>query len=119
MHEFSLVHALLEQVDTLRREQSADRVTSICVSVGEFSGVEPELFRGAYEILVEETFMRGAKLQMNRVPLESCCSDCGQNFTVQRFRFECPRCRSRKVNIVRGQELLLENITIEQSTTEL
>ena len=115
MHEFSLVHALLDQVDTMRQEQNAERVVSIRVNVGEFSGVEPELFRDAYQILVEETPMRGAELRMDRVPLESRCDVCGCNFTVERFRFECPQCNSHNVTIVRGQELILESVTIEQA----
>lgn len=119
MHEFSLVQTLLEQVDTLRREQAAERVVSICVSVGEFAGVEPELLRSAYQMLVEETPMRGAELQMNRIPLQSRCDNCGCDFTVERFRFECPQCNNRNVTIVRGQDLVLESVTIEQSEKSL
>ena len=117
MHEFSLVNMLLDQVDTLRREQDADRVVSIRVSVGEFSGVEPDLFREAYRMLIEETPMRGAELQMNRVPLESRCDECGRDFVVERIRFACPDCNSHNVTILRGQELVLESVTLEQAET--
>ena len=115
MHEFSLVNMLLEQVDTLRREHTAERVASIRVSVGEFSGVEPGLFREAYEMLIEETPMRGAELQMNRVPLEGHCDDCGRDFVVERFRFACPDCSSQSVTVLRGQELVLESVALEQA----
>lgn len=114
MHEFALVNALLEQVDTLWREQNAGRVLSIRVSVGEFSGVEPELFRNAYEMLIEETPMRGAELQMNCEPLRSHCENCGWDFAIERFRFECPECKSRDVTIVSGEGLVLESVTLEQ-----
>ena len=115
MHEFSLVHALLQQVDALRREQKAERVVSIRVSVGEFAGVEPELFRDAYQLLIEETPMGGAELQMNCVPLESRCDKCGRNFAVRRFRFKCPECNSSDVTIVSGEGLVLESITLEEA----
>lgn len=115
MHEFSLVRNLLRQVDTLRREQKAERVVSIRVSVGEFSGVEPELFRDAYELLIEETPMQGAELQMTCVPLESRCDCCGWDFAVERFRFECPKCNSRDVTIISGEGLVLESVTVEQA----
>jgi len=117
MHEYSLVRALLRQVDALRREQKAERVVSICVSAGEFSGVEPELFRDAYELLIEETPMQGAELQMTCVPLKSRCDCCGQDFAVARFRFECPTCNSRNVTIVSGEGLVLESVTVEQDET--
>lgn len=114
MHEFSLVQGLLGQVDVLRREQQAERVVSIQVSVGEFSGVEPELFHNAYEILIEETPMRGAELQMNCEPLRANCEHCESDFAIERFRFECPECKSRDVTLVSGEGLVLESVTLEQ-----
>jgi len=114
MHEFSLVQTLLRQIDAIRCEQAAERVTAVRVSVGEFSGVEPDLFRDAFEILTAETPMREAELQMNRVTLECECHECSKLFGVERFRFECPKCKSRNVTIVRGQELVLESVTVEQ-----
>lgn len=114
MHEFSLVTTLLEQVDTLRREQDADHVVSIKVSVGEFSGVEPELFRNAFEMLIEDTPMHGAELQMTCEPLRSHCESCGCDFEIKRFRFECPKCKGRDVTIVSGEGLVLESVTLEQ-----
>ena len=119
MHEFSLVHTLLEQVDTLRREQKTGRLVSIRVSVGEFSGVEPELFREAYKMLIEETPMRGAELQMTCEPLRARCQKCGYDFAVDRFRFECPKCNSRDVAMVSGEGLILQSITMEQEETPL
>ncbi len=114
MHEFSLVTTLLEQVDTIRREQNAGSVVSIRVSVGEFSGVEPDLFRNAYEMLIEETPMRGAELQMTCEPLRANCEHCGSDFAIKRFRFECLECRSRDVTVLSGEGLVLESIMMEQ-----
>ena len=114
MHEFSLVHTLLEQVDALRCDQNIGRVVSIRVSVGEFSGVEPELFREAYKVLIDETPMRGAELQLNCEALRAHCDNCACDFAVERFRFECPECKSRDVTILSGEGLILESVTMEQ-----
>ena len=114
MHEFSLVRALLKQVDSLRREHAAERVVAINVSVGEFSGIELELFRSAYQTLVEDTPMGDVELQLNCVALQSRCDRCEHQFSVQRFRFECPACHSRHVTVTHGQELYLESVTLEQ-----
>jgi hydrogenase nickel incorporation protein HypA/HybF len=113
MHEFSLVKALLEQVDSLRRRQAAERVVSIHVTIGAFAGVEAELLQEAYRVLVEQSPLRGAELQWELVPLEARCQDCDMQFPVQRFRFECPRCAGREVTILRGDDLRLESITVQ------
>jgi len=55
MHEYSLVEAMLEQVDTIRLAQQADRICSIRVGIGEFAGVEPDLFADAFELLRHES----------------------------------------------------------------
>ena len=115
MHEYSLVQALLRQVATLMQEQAASRVVSIRVSVGEFSGVESELFRGAYDMLVDATPVQGARLQLDRVPLESKCGECGHTFTMNRFRFQCPECGGGALTILRGEDLVLESVTLEQA----
>ena len=36
-------------------------------------------------------------------------------FAIKRFHFECPQCNSRDLEIVRGEELVLESITVEQA----
>ena len=113
MHEFSLVRALLDQVAAICREQDADGVASIRVRVGEFSGVEPDLFRFAFESLVEGTPMSRAELELIQTPLRLRCGDCESELEARRFRFECRRCGSRNVTIEGGQELLLESVTVE------
>ena len=52
MHEFALCELLLRQVETLQKEQNADRVTGVRVKVGEFSGVEPELLQQAGDYVI-------------------------------------------------------------------
>jgi hydrogenase nickel incorporation protein HypA/HybF len=115
MHERSLVRALLRQVEALAAEHATDRVLAVRVRIGEFSGVEPELLQCAYDDLVDESHVRGAELQLERVPLEADCQQCGKRFPVERFRFECPGCGSPQLAIRGGEDMLLESITIEES----
>ncbi len=118
MHERSLVSRLLAQVERLMEEHDAVRVHAVRVSVGQFSGVEPLLLRSAFQEMVFDTPMRGADLIMEEVPLEARCDLCGDQFAVERFDFECPRCGSRKVTVVRGEELMLESLMMEETSHE-
>lgn len=117
VHEFSLASVLLKQVETIRRQEGAERVLGVRVSVGEFSGVEPDLFQEAFESLVAESALGEVDLQLNRVPLQSRCDDCDRAFAVERFRFQCPDCQSRRLTITGGQELVLESVTVEQGAS--
>lgn len=114
MHERSLVRALLTSVEDLMQRQRGDRVVAVNVSVGDFSGVEPDLLRIAFDDLVRSTRALGSLLHIQRVSLEARCLDCCDEFHVQRFRFECPRCGGRNIKVVRGEGLMLESVTMEQ-----
>jgi hydrogenase nickel incorporation protein HypA/HybF len=114
MHESSLVQALLRQIESIMRDNQATRVISLRVNVGAFSGVEPELFRYAYDALSEDSPVRGARLEMEVVPLECHCRECDDEFAVQDFRFECPSCESSSVSVIRGEGIVLENVTLER-----
>jgi hydrogenase nickel incorporation protein HypA/HybF len=117
MHERSLVQALLKQVETLQARHQASRVTSVRVCVGKFSGVEPELFRLAFEDMAGNSSLGEARLEMDCVDVRVRCDACGGEFDAASFRFVCPTCGSRETTVVRGEELTLEAITIEEDRT--
>ena len=118
MHERSLVRALFGQIYQLQRNHGAERVVAVKVSVGEFAGVDMELFRGAFGEMVEDSPIRGARLELQEVPLEACCESCLHEFAVVKFCFACPHCKDSRVNIVRGDGLMLESVTLEETDDE-
>lgn len=115
MHEYSLVQSLLDQVESIRIAERADRVVSIRINMGEFSGVEPDLFREAFEILIDSTQARGATLDLTTTPLLAECKQCNHRFAVEEYRFECPRCASPKIFVIEGEDMILETVILEQS----
>ena len=116
MHEFSLVKALLEQVQGIRQARGMDRVVSIDVSVGEMAGVETELFREAYDLLVPAIDSWKAKLTVTELPLEARCRVCGGTFRVARLRFICPACGAADVAVVQGDAVILQRVTFETAS---
>lgn len=118
MHEYSLVEALLDQVEAIRCGQAADRVVSVQVRIGEFSGVEPDLLEDAFEVLSGKRWQYPVKLVMERVVLQASCGDCHQTFVVNEYQFCCPLCESGDVQVIQGEELLLESLTLEQLLPE-
>ncbi|NIL97321.1 MAG: hypothetical protein GTO53_06965 [Planctomycetales bacterium] len=113
MHERSVVRALLKQVQQLQSERCAERVVAVRVSVGAFCGVEADLFQTAFDQLVDESPICGARLELSQVPLEACCDSCQREFPVVNFRFICPHCEGDQIRVVRGEGLVLESVTLE------
>lgn len=115
MHERSIVRALLKQVHELQTERGAERVVAVRISVGEFSGVEADLLRSAFEELVDDSPIRGARLELRAIPLTAHCPLCSYEFAVMNFQFQCPKCEESRVNIVRGEGLVVESVTLEEN----
>ena len=113
MHELSLVSELLRQVEEVRNAHHAERVVTVRVSVGEFSGTEPELLRSAFDLLAGTSCAKGAKLELQSRPLMGQCQTCQQEFRVEHFCFQCPFCAAREVSIVDGQDVILDSVTLE------
>ena len=117
MHEASLVRTLIRQVEALASEQGKARVVEVSVSIGEFSGVEPDLLRIAFERQIFGTALCDARLSLVRVPLEGFCSKCQLVFAIEAFRFICPGCGGSHVNVNRGEEMMLEGVVFEENAT--
>jgi len=117
MHEMALVQDLLRQVERLRRQHHADRVTVITVQVGELAGIEPELLRSAYELLAPAAGLGATQLELTSVPLQGRCQSCGQAVRVERFRFVCPACGGRDVTDLQGESLVLQRLVFETDET--
>ena len=115
MHERSLVKSLLRQVENLAAGHPGSHVRSIRVRIGEFSGVEPELLASAYSDLITATPFHGVALDMERVPLEGVCEQCGSRFQIERFNFQCGKCGSVRLTLRGGEEMLLDSVTLEES----
>jgi hydrogenase nickel incorporation protein HypA/HybF len=115
MHERSLVKALLRQVEDVAASHPGSRVRSIRVQLGELSGVEPELFAYAFEDLVAHSPLVGAVLNLEQAALAGVCNECGEEFQIERFRFQCIRCGSSRVTLRGGEEMLLESVTLEEA----
>ncbi|MDB5339354.1 MAG: hydrogenase nickel incorporation protein [Planctomycetaceae bacterium] len=115
MHEASLVRTLLDKVATLLKEHQGEAVEEVCIELGPLSGVEPLLVQSAFEMLAPQYSLSDAKLIIHEIPLEAKCRDCGALFEIKNFRFRCELCESSAVQVVRGDEFRLLNITIRQA----
>lgn len=113
MHELSLVRTLLEHIDRLIVDQGASRLCAVYLQVGEFSGVEPDLLKIAFHDSMAFRGQADVALQVELVPLLARCLACDHRFHVFDFVFQCPQCACQEVEIVAGQELLLDRIEVE------
>ena len=113
MHEASLVSSLAENLLELKRREGGRRIVRFKVEIGELSGVDPEAFRLAYEILRESLEdLRETEMELSLVPARFQCGNCGQSFSGD-YLAECPGCRSLEKIVLSGEELTLREVELE------
>ena len=113
MHERSLVQTLIEQIDDELARRGLQHLEEVRLEVGEFSGVEPLLMQVAFEELAAGHWPQPVRLIWSTTPLTARCLACRQEFEVERFRFICPACEHRQVEIVGGEDIRLVSVRAE------
>jgi hydrogenase nickel incorporation protein HypA/HybF len=112
MHERSLIAALLKQVGRIQVEQGGGLVTEIAVEVGPLSGVEPALLKSAFDEMSAE--FPNSMFIVNEVAITALCQVCGQTNTMDRFRSQCSKCHSVKLQITGGDTFRLLHVTLHE-----
>jgi hydrogenase nickel incorporation protein HypA/HybF len=112
VHEYALVQSLVGQVEVLARQRRAAAVHRVVVSVGELAGVDPELFRTAYDTFRAGTICAVAEMELRSVPARWTCPGCGREIARGEV-LTCPACALPARLAPGGDELRLETLEME------
>lgn len=116
MHEYSVVSALLRQVEGQARRHRAAAVHRVRVRIGELSGVDPELLAAAYELARTGGICAAAPLDVVTVAARWRCPRCGGDLAPG-SRLACPSCEV-PAWLAEGDEILLDRIELEVEERE-
>ncbi len=111
MHEASLVSALCDQIDRSIAPHPGAIVRVVHVRVGELAGVEPELFKTAFELLREARSCKGAALVVVAVPAEWRCRACDAALPRGGI-LECAACGG-EARLAQGGDVFLDRLELE------
>jgi hydrogenase nickel incorporation protein HypA/HybF len=109
MHELSIADAVV----TIAREHARGRrVTSVEVKIGRLRQVVPDALEFAFELVAAGTNVEGAALEVEHVPARVRCTSCNEVTEVNEFPFACALCGSLDVEVIAGDELLVESLEL-------
>jgi len=113
MHELSLAQSIINIVEEEFKKASAKKITEINLKIGKMAGVSIDSLLFGFEISVEDTPLKDAKITINEVPILCLCKDCNKEFSPRSYIFVCSHCKSNNFEILQGRELEIENIIVE------
>jgi hydrogenase nickel incorporation protein HypA/HybF len=111
MHEYSIVRALMEQVEATARKEKAIAVHGVRVRIGALAGVEPDLFSSAFELCRQRTICAEAALEVTLSPAVWSCPQCEAPI-AQGEILRCSVCEL-PARMSSGDEIMLERIELE------
>jgi hydrogenase nickel incorporation protein HypA/HybF len=110
MHELSIADAVLQIALAHAGER---KVEAIELKVGHLRQVVPDALTFAFTFVAEGTLAEGAELYLEEVPAAGVCRECGEESEFAEFPFACQGCGSLDVEVVRGEELLVDALVME------
>jgi hydrogenase nickel incorporation protein HypA/HybF len=105
MHELALSQSIVALVLERARSERLRTVTRVAVEVGAAAGVDPEALRFCFDVVVEDTMVRGAELVIERTQLRARCRSCCAEFEPTTRLAPCPACHRTGAELLGGRQL--------------
>ena len=104
MHELSIVCSILDIIEEYAEEHHFRKVTSMTLSFGRLSCIEPQVLQFAFEIQSSGTKADGAKLEFDIRPIIIHCFSCEKDVEAETYAAVCPECNGAEVLLSGGTE---------------
>lgn len=113
MHELGIMTGVVEAVGEAARQNNANKVLKVSLSVGVMTEAIPDALHFAFEALCEmDPLFEGAELDITMVEPLSRCVECGHEFVHDRFHVLCPECGGF-ADLIAGKDLRIDSIEVD------
>jgi hydrogenase nickel incorporation protein HypA/HybF len=111
MHELSIADSVMQIVS---RHAQGRRVERVELKIGHLRQVVPSALEFAFELLAAGSCIEGAQLVIHHVPAAGRCRSCAAETTITEFPLLCSRCGSFDLELLAGEELLVEALELAE-----
>jgi len=125
MHELSVSSAI---VDTALKHAAGRPVTVVDLRLGKLRQVVPSSLTFYFEIVSRDTLCEGARLEVEFVDALMACRECGHEWDPEPKpehgelvggelllpQFRCPQCETAGAEVLKGNELMVESIEVNE-----
>lgn len=113
MHEMSLAESILQIVEDAAAKQGFKRVSEVRLEIGALAGVEPEALTFCLDVVFRGSVAAGARVELERLPGQGFCLDCGETVPVMARYDACPKCGGYQVQATGGTEMRVKDLLVE------
>jgi hydrogenase nickel incorporation protein HypA/HybF len=88
------------------------------MKVGHLRQIVPSALSFSFELVAAGTPVEGAQLEMEEIPVIGKCRECEVQSQLDSFPLQCTACGNFDLEILRGEELLVESLELEEYPCE-
>ena len=115
MHELSIALSILDIAAEESRRHGSAPVKAIHIRLGLLSGVVREALESAFELAREDSPFADCRLVVDEVPVIIHCAACQAEQPADSIQLLCcARCGTPTANVVRGREMDVTALEIEE-----
>jgi hydrogenase nickel incorporation protein HypA/HybF len=112
---------MVKTVLDVAEKNDATEIIEVTIEVGKLTMLNPEQLKFLLDVLVENTLLEGADINIVELPVELNCNLCEYTGLADMDDSDhylaivkCPECGERNVEITAGRECNVKNIKIEK-----
>ncbi len=113
MHELSIAVSIVDMAQE-EAERRGVRVEAVHLKLGPLSGVVAEALLSCYQIVCDDTPLRGSRLVIEETPVRVFCDQCQKERGLDSIQdFTCQVCGQPTPNVLQGKELEVTALEIQ------
>ncbi len=113
MHELGVVFEIIKAVDKIADKEGVDEIGAIVLQIGELSSMIPMYVESCFPAAIQgKPRYERTKLEIEIIPGEAECSECGEVFNVKQYEGYCPKCNSFDKKLITGREFIIKEILV-------
>ena len=115
MHELGLVNYVVKEVSKIAEDNNVSKIRSVTLEFGEVSGIVTSYLYNYWDWYTKKfPIFEGSELKCEEIPAVTWCDDCKITYSTIKYGKICPHCGSGKTWLLRGNEMRIKQIEVEE-----
>jgi hydrogenase nickel incorporation protein HypA/HybF len=112
VHELAIAEEIVNILGQSVEEKDSGLIKDVYVKVGKLSNVVANSLKFNFEVIIQDTIFRSARLHIEEIPISIWCEKCCTDFILSAFDFFCPNCNNAFVRVTDGDSIYVDRIEL-------
>lgn len=113
MHELAVTKGLLKICLEEGEKHKIKKIRKINIKVGELTDLLPACIEYYFNIVSKDTIAENTKINVENIPVEIKCNECGYSGVLGKNNYVCPKCKGIVYEITKGKEFYLDTMEVD------